>query len=510
MLTTGSATVAVTTEVFALAGAHTLRSLIDWRAQQTPQAVFFIGTEDGQTVSYGRLAAVLQGLGGVLAGVPPGAAVGMMGGNGWAATQILLGAAYHGRMALLLNLAAGDGQLAYMINHSDCRLIFADPDNLSRLQNIVKQCKNAVAVVAIGAAADIASAAAPLPPLTAASPALLIYTSGTTGRPKGVVHSHRSLLSGGANTAAAHRLSAADRALCVLPLYHINGQCVTVMAPLLSGGSVVMPRRFSTRLFWRWLQVHQCTWFSVVPTIVSHLLHGEEKPPPLPHLRFGRSASAALSPSTHQEFENRFSVILVETMGLTETAAQILSNPPPPARGKYGSPGVAVGNQVRIIDRQGQPLPPGREGEIAVRGDNLMLGYLHEESVFVDGWMLSGDLGRMDQDGYVFVTGRLKELIIKGGENIAPREIDDALYAAAGVVEAAAFGVPCEIYGQQVEAAVVLSSPTANNEAELLAVCRRAVGEFKAPRRIHLRESLPKGPSGKIQRLKLAELPDKN
>ena len=145
-------------------------------------------------------------------------------------------------------------------------------------------------------------------------------------------------------------------------------------------------------------------------------------------------------------------------MGLTETAAQILSNPPPPQKGKYGSPGIAFGNEVRIVNAAGESLPPNTAGEIAVRGDNLMLGYLRENAPFFGGWFMTGDLGRMDSDGYVFVTGRKKELIIKGGENIAPREIDDALYAAAGVVEAAAFAVPCEIYGQQTAAAVVLES----------------------------------------------------
>lgn len=454
----------------------------------------------------------------------------MFGGNGWAAVQILLGAPFWGRPALMLNLAAGDSQLVYMLNHSGCPLVFADEENMPRLRLLARRCDNPPRLEEVSRDEDIGDitvsdnnddnkveeiksgeAAEDNKSGEAAeaadSAALLIYTSGTTGTPKGVLHSHRSMLAGGANTAVAHALSENDRALCVLPLYHINGQCVTIIAPLLSGGSVLLPHKFSAGDFWNLLAAHECTWFSAVPTIISHLLHSDAAPPPLPLLRFGRSASSALPPETHRQFERRFGVQLVETMGLTETAAQILSNPPPPLRGKIGSPGKAVGNEVRIVAKDGKTAATDEEGEIAVRGDNVMKHYWPDgAATTADGWLLTGDLGRMDADGYVFVTGRLKELIIKGGENISPREIDDALYAAPGVVEAAAFAVDCATYGQQVEAAVALASPDAHSEAELIALCEKHAGKFKSPRRIHFLKSLPKGPSGKIQRLKLAEM----
>ena len=502
-------------EIYADANTHTVRSIIDRHAQQTPDAVFFISPESGKVVCYEYLKNSLLQLGDYLHAAPPDSVVGIMCSNGWATTQILLGVPYHGRTALIFNLASGDAQLLYMINHSECRLIFTDEENQLRLQSIVDKCENKIEIVLIKRDDDIGDSANiqqqdiekgdnALPPITPHSTALLIYTSGTTGTPKGVLHSHRSLLFSGANTVAAHHLSATSRALCVLPLYHINGQCVTIFAPLISGGSVVIPHKFSVREFWHLLSQYQCTWFSAVPTIISHLLHGDAPPAPLPLLEFGRSASSALPPEIHRQFQEKFNTPLIETMGLTETAAQILSNPPPPVAGKIGSPGVAVGNEVKIVDGAGFIVPPNFEGEIAVRGDNLMIGYLREKSVFVDGWFMTGDLGTMDEDGYVFVTGRAKELIIKGGENIAPREIDDALYSSPAVVEAAAFAVECDVYGQQVEAAVVLSA--ACDEKELLDICYQAVGKFKSPRRIHFMESLPKGPSGKIQRLKLVEL----
>ena len=231
----------------------------------------------------------------------------------------------------------------------------------------------------------------------------------------------------------------------------------------------------------------------------------------MPALRFGRSASSPLSPDVHAAFETKFGVPIVETMGLTETAAQILSNPLPPGNRKIGSPGVAYGNEILIGDPVQKEVPRGQEGEVLVRGANVMRGYRNNEeataaSLTEEGWLRTGDLGRMDEDGYIFITGRLKELIIKGGENIAPREIDDVLYSHPDVIEAAAFAKPCDDYGQTVEAGVQIRDGAALTEADLLALCRSAVGAFKAPDRIYFLPELPKGPSGKIQRMKLAEL----
>lgn len=492
---------------------HTLQSLIDMRAEETPAQPFFLSLESGLCITYAQLRESLCGCGEALATVPRGETVGILAGNGWAVAQFLLAAPYHGRRAMLINLAAGRNNIIYTLTHSGCKLIFADADNIDALCDMVVAAGVEIMIVPVDRDRGIENnQPATLPPLVSREDdALLIYTSGTTGKPKGVLHTHGSLLAGGANTALAHRLTAADRALCVLPLCHINAQCVTVMAPLVSGGSVVVPHRFSVSRFWQWLEKMECTWFSVVPTIVSHLLHNVAPAISLPKLRFGRSASSALAPETHRQFEKRFGVNLYETMGLSETAAQILSNPMPPQQIKYGSPGIAFGNEVTVLDAKGQETPRNAEGEIAVRGDNVMRGYLNAPAdtaaaFTADGWFCTGDLGRMDEDGFVFITGRRKELIIKGGENIAPREIDDALYQSAGVVEAAAFGCACKVYGQRVEAAVVLSSPQIHSEQELIDSCVHQVGAFKAPERVHFMESLPKGPSGKVQRLRLVDI----
>ena len=414
----------------------------------------------------------------------------------------LYGALAGGFRATMINLAAGPSAIAYALDHSEARFGFVHPD----CRTLFDEANTAgVESVPLGDDAGVS-----LHEVAPSDHALLMYTSGTTGRPKGVVHTHTSLLAGGWTTAVAHELEPQDRGFCILPVYHINGLCVTVMGSLVSGGSLALTARFSSSRFWEQASASRVTWFSAVPTIISHLLHGEAGPDAAcrRRLRFGRSASSALAVETQSAFEARFEVPIIETMGLTETAAQILSNPLPPATRKIGSPGIAYGCEVEIQDASGARTATGTEGEIVVRGANVMLEYLKNPDAtagtFRAGWLRTGDLARMDDDGYVFVTGRLKELIIKGGENIAPREIDEALYTHPDVIEAAAFGRKCTRYGETVEAAVRVSAGSALEANDLLDLCRKALGPFKAPDAIHFLDDLPKGPSGKIQRLRLA------
>jgi len=501
---------------------RSVRDLIDHWADTTPERVFLVCPESGRTILYRELrrdaAGVSNGIGAL--GIQPGESVAFASSNGYGATLSLLGALYGGFRATPLNLVAGPETIGYVLAHSGTRLILATDDAHPLVEDALARAGLDPIRITLdpdtGPAWPDDPAAIPHQPQpTAESIGLLMYTSGTTGRPKGVLLTHDNLIAGGHNTAVAHELTTEDRALCVLPLYHINGQCVTVMAPLVSGGSVVMPQRFSAARFWPQALEFGCTWFSVVPTQVSYLLQLPETAAPsdeaLAHLRFGRSASAALPPAVHRAFEDRFRVPIVETMGLTETAAQILSNPLPPGLRKVGSPGKAYGNDVMIADDRQSECPRGTAGELLVRGRNVMFGYLDDpgatgEALTPDGWLRTGDLGVMDGDGYVFVRGRLKELIIKGGENIAPREVDEALYAQPEVLEAAAFARPDPYYGQTVEACVALKPGEVADEAGLIRACVERLGAYKSPDRIHFLETLPKGPSGKIQRLKLLDM----
>lgn len=484
----------------------TVREWLQARADQGGIAIFF--PESGEALDWQSLKDEAETFAGLLTskGAQKSESVAIVAPNGREGVVALYGALTGGFRATMINLAAGRDAISYALEHSEARFAFVH----SACRALFDEAnETSVETVALEG-----SETAALHPVEAGDHALLMYTSGTTGRPKGVVHTHASLLAGGWTTAIAHELGAEDRGFCVLPIYHINGLCVTVMGSLVSGGSLAMISRFSASKFWQQAAESEITWFSVVPTIISHLLHGQSQPDETcrERIRFGRSASSALAVETQSAFETRFAVPIVETMGLTETAAQILSNPLPPGPRKIGSPGAAYGCEVRIADVAGQTLPAGEEGEILVRGPNVMLEYLKNSEAtrasFHNEWLRTGDLAKMDADGYVFVTGRLKELIIKGGENIAPREIDEALYAHPDVVEAAAFARKCDRYGETVEAAVRVRDGANVNPAALLELCREKLGNFKSPDSIHVLDELPKGPSGKIQRLKLIEAID--
>lgn len=492
--------------------ALSVRSVLDMRADTTPDAIFLIDPDKGETLTYAQTRQRARAVAGYLLkrGIEPGVSIAYAMPNSINTVICLLGGLYGGYLTTAVNLVAGRDVIAYVLDHSEAQLVFVEEASARIVETALAVSPATTEMVDVTPdlwAAEAEIAAQP----DGGTDGLLMYTSGTTGRPKGVVLTHRSLLAGGANPAEAHALTHEDRALCVLPLYHINGLCVTVMGPLVSGGSIVLPKKFSVSTFWQTLRANAGTWFSVVPTQISYLLHDETPFDAIPGLRFGRSASAPLSPDVQTAFEERFNVPVIETMGLTETAAQILSNPLPPGTRKIGSPGVAVGNEVLIGDKQQREMPRGEEGEVLVRGPNVMRVYLKNEdatrdALTADGWLRTGDLGRMDADGYVTITGRLKELIIKGGENIAPREVDEALYSHPDVIEAAAFACDCANYGQRIEAGVVTREGSDADEAVLLALCCERIGKFKAPDRIHFFDELPKGPSGKIQRIKLGEL----
>ncbi|MEM7303458.1 MAG: AMP-binding protein [Pseudomonadota bacterium] len=486
--------------------AGTVRDWVDSRANDGGTA--FVFPETGEILTWPDLKAHSAKIAGDLTaqGIEKGESVVVMHPNGLEGIKALFSALYGGFRVTMLNLAAGPDALGYAMEHSEARVAFVHDSQFETFNQVRPDNLN------LFAPSDESKALYDVAPT---DDALLMYTSGTTGRPKGVVHTQSSLLAGGWTVSVAHELTSQDRGMGVLPFYHINGLCVSIMGSLVSGGSLAMVSRFSASKFWGQAADGGITWFSVVPTIISHLLHGAAEPKPAlkAQLRFARSASSALAVETQRAFQDRFGLAIVESLGLTETAAQCLVNPLDPALHKIGSAGKAISNEARIAEESGKECASGVEGEIQIRGPNVMKEYLRNPKATSDSfhgdWLRTGDLGRMDEDGFVFVTGRLKELIIKGGENIAPREIDEALYEHPDVVEAAAFARPCERYGERVEAAVRLSEASTTSSADLLALCVERVGQFKAPDIVHILPELPKGPSGKIQRLHLNEMLNK-
>ena len=500
---------------------RTIRHYVDLRAREQPDAPYLIAPETGRTLTYGKLKQDSEELGRYLLALSlsKGDKVALMLHNSYQAARLFIGVMYAGFTVSPLNLLSQRSQLAYVLEHSDTRLVFTSTEFFEPLNEVLEKLDQRIELVVIDPDAESifdadARPHVSLPPVVDHDEAMLMYTSGTTGKPKGCVLSHRSVVAGGEYTSAAHGLTRDDRVLCAMPLYHINGQIVTAVAPLVHGGSVVMPHRFSASGYWELVSRYRCTWINVVPTMIAYLLNGpdpREKGLAVSQVKFCRSASAPLPPDLHRAFEKKFGIGIIETFGMTETNAPCFTNPLDPARRKIGSPGHAYGNEAKIIDpATGKTLPPGVAGEIMVRGDNVMTRYYKEpentaRTLEPDGWMHTGDVGYLDADGFLFVTGRIKEIIIKGGENIAPREIDEALLRHPAVLEAAAVGIPDPNYGQEIMACVVLKPGSQCTVEELAAYSQRELGQYKAPKVIRLVSSLPKGPSGKVQRLKLLD-----
>ena len=500
----------------------TVRNLIDAQAHAQPDSVYFVATETGRTLTFGELRESCERVGALLAsrGLEPGAHISLVMSNGLATVRLLLGAMANGYCVNPVNLLSQPEQMRYVLEHSDSRLVFAAPDWSAKVRDLVKDFSRKVEVVEVdpdadslpGEAGEARHPGVGRDPISPNALALLMYTSGTTGKPKGVMLTQSNLAANARIISAEHRLTTADRVTAILPLYHINAFAVTMLSPLAHGGSLAMPPRFSAGKFWEMVIAHECTWLNMVPTIVSYLLEGQAPPrEAIARVRFCRSASAPLPPEYLLAFEKKFGVSIIETLGLTETVAPCFSNPYERDRRKVGSVGLPSGCEARIVDEKGNALPDGTPGEIVIRGPQVTPGYYKNEEAtrnafFAGGWFRSGDVGIRDADGYFFVTGRIKELIIKGGENIAPREIDEVLLRHPAVLDAAAVGIPDKHYGQEIMACVIVRQGHQCSEADLRAFCDEHLGRFKTPKVIHFIDELPRGPSGKVQRLKLVEL----
>jgi len=318
--------------------------------------------------------------------------------------------------------------------------------------------------------------------------ALVLHTSGTTSRPKVVPLTHRNLTRTMRNIQNTYQLTPADRTMLVMPLFHVHGLLCGLLAPLLSGGSMIVPPRFSATDFWRDFIAHGANWYTAVPTIHQILLK-HPVPKPLPKIRFIRSCSSPLSPTVFHQLEQTFHAPVLEAYAMTEAAHQMTSNPLPPGKRKPGTVGLGQGVEVVILDDAGNPVPQGKEGEICIKGENVTKGYLNNPSANAsaftkDGYFRTGDQGKKDEDGYVIITGRIKELINKGGEKISPIELDNVLARHPAVSEAVSFAIPDEMYGQDIGVAIVLKQGHRLNEEELKKWVGEKLAKFKVPKKV--------------------------
>lgn len=340
--------------------------------------------------------------------------------------------------------------------------------------------------------------------------ALVLHTSGTTGRPKAVPLTHKNLTRTMKNIKATYELTVADRTLLVMPLFHVHGLLAGFLAPLYSGGSVIVPLKFSASEFWSDFITYKANWYTAVPTIHQILLKNPS-PQIIPNIRFIRSCSSPLSPTTFHLLEKTYNAPVLEAYAMTEASHQMTSNPLP-KNGKRmpGCVGIGQGVEIRILDANGNEVKQGDEAEICVRGDNVTKGYINnekanKESFTKDGFFRTGDQGKQDKDGYVIITGRIKELINKGGEKISPIELDNVLSRHPAVSEGVSFALPDETFGEEVGAAIVLKNGQNLSEGELRDWLADKVAKFKVPKKIYFTNNMPKTSTGKIQRRIVAD-----
>ncbi len=505
----------------------TIPELIAASARRRGDAAALLATTGPAPLSWADLAAHARATAGILArlGVARSDRVAIVLPNGPSMLTAFVGVA-HAATAAPLNPAYREPELEFYLDDLDAAALLVEDDAgpaaaVARRRGIpvirVRPSVASAGAFDLEALADPSRGVAePDRPLSPAAPddvALVLHTSGTTSRPKIVPLRHRNVCASAAHIAATLALREDDRCLNVMPLFHIHGLIGATLSTLFAGASIVATPGFRAPSFAGWLGDHRPSWYTAVPTMHQAILARAEPDPEAIRghgLRLIRSSSASLAPAVLERLEAVFGVPVIESYGMTEAAHQMTSNPLPPRPRKPGSVGPAAGPEVSIVSDDGRHLPTGEIGEVVIRGPNVTAGYAgapeaNDAAFIADGWFRTGDQGRLDEDGYLVLTGRLKEIINRGGETIAPREIDEALLLHEAVAQAVAFAVPDERLGEAVGAAVVLREGARATEGELRAFAAARLSNAKVPAVIVLLDAVPKGPTGKIQRIGMAE-----
>ena len=487
-----------------------------------------IGAPERDWLSYGDLRGMVEEFGVSLRalGVGPSDSVAIVLPNGPEMAATFVGVAAHA-VAAPLNPAYREDEFTFYMTDLGVKLLLVlHGDETPAIQ---AAARHDIPVVALVAPPDAPAgyvrlpggwkkpAAEPAP--DASAPALVLHTSGTTSRPKIVPLSQGNLCASAEHIAATLSLTAEDRCLNIMPLFHIHGLIAAVLSTLAAGASIVCTPGFNALKAFGWLKDADPTWYTAVPTMHQALLARADRNAEIVkalRLRFIRSSSSSLPPQVMAELEQVFGCPVIEAYGMTEATHQMASNPLPPRDRKPGSVGIAAGPEVAIMDLDGRFLPAGGEGEIVIRGPNVTAGYVNNEKANAEAfspdprgqggaWFRTGDQGTMDDQGYVRITGRLKEIINRGGEKVSPREVDEVLMDHPAVAQVVTFAVPHDKLGEEVAAAVVLREGAEATERQIRDFAATRLADFKVPRKVLILDEIPKGATGKLQRIGLAQ-----
>jgi len=481
--------------------------LLQDRAAAAPNKIFLISEADGRQFTYSEFEMLVNRVAGMLwaHGVRKGDVVSLLLSNSVEYVVAYFACWHIGALAGPINSLLKTQEIAYVISNSEAKLLLVASEFETRIQSndfiVFEDVKQVDAEPIERAAID------------RDDEAIIIYTSGTTGKPKGCLLTHGNVIANARQISSWLSFTEADRLLTMMPLFHMNAVSVTTMSALYAGGSTVVSLKFSASRFWQIISDYQITSFGSVATMLSMLLstYPDGVPPGLntKQLRFAMCGSAPVPAEVMKRFEETFNCLVVEGYGLSESTCRSTFNPPDQRR-RPGSCGLPIGNEMRVVDDEDHDVPDGTLGEIVLRGENILKGYYQNPdataTAFRNGWFHTGDIGYRDADGFYYIVDRKSDMIIRAGENIYPREIDEVLYQHPSVAAAAAVGVPDDLYGEEVAAVIVLKDGSKVSKEELIDFCKARLADYKCPKTVHFVHDIPKGPTGKLLKRELVRM----
>ena len=485
--------------------------LLRQRASVSPDKVFLLSEADKRQFTYREFEAAVRRVAGMLAahGVGKGDVVSLLLPNSAEYIIAYFACWQLGALAGPVNGHLKAQEIEYVVSNSEAKLMLVNSEFLGKVET------SRVPRVVFDSVSerDQNFKEEKTNQITEEDEAIIIYTSGTTGKPKGCLLTHGNVIANARQISKWLGFSEKDRLLTIMPLFHMNAVSVTTMSALYAGGSTVVSPKFSASRFWQIVSDYQITSFGSVATMLSMLLStypdGVPEGLQTDQLRFAMCGSAPVPAEILRRFEETFNCLVVEGYGLSESTCRSTFNPPDQRR-RPGSCGLPIGNEMRVVDEDDRDVPEGELGEIVLRGENILKGYFKNEAAtataFRNGWFHTGDIGYRDADGFYYIVDRKSDMIIRGGENIYPREIDEVLYQHPQVAAAAVIGVPDELYGEEVAAVVVLKPEAKTSEQEVIEFCKARLADYKCPKTVRFVDDIPKGPTGKLLKRELAQM----
>jgi len=494
-----------------------ITALLQDRVEAAPDKVFLFSQPDGRQFTYSQFADAVARTAALLAGegVAKGDVVSLLMPNSVEYVIAYFACWRLGALAGPINSHLKEQEISYVVSNSEAKALLVGSEFLP----VINQLRDLPTLNAVILFDDEAQATRDFTKVEATADvtlddeAIIIYTSGTTGKPKGCLLTHGNVVANARQISQWLGFNESDRLLTMMPLFHMNAVSVTTMSALYAGGSSVVSPKFSASRFWQIISDYQITSFGSVATMLSMLLttYSEGVPAGLQteQLRFAMCGSAPVPAETIKRFEETFHCLVIEGYGLSESTCRSTFNPPDENR-RAGSCGLPIGNEMRVVDDDDTEVADGQLGEIVLRGDNVLKGYYKNPEAtavaFRNGWFHTGDIGYRDTEGFYFIVDRKSDMIIRGGENIYPREIDEGLYQHPAVSAAAVVGVPDDLYGEEVAGFVVLRDGGEASERELIEFCKARLADYKCPKTIRFVKDIPKGPTGKLLKRELAKM----